>query len=58
MTSTLHRVWAAALIALCAGAGHRAQSAAPVTTWAAPRGETLYEDYALRVDGQPEPVYS
>jgi hypothetical protein len=58
MASTLHLVWAAVLLAFCAGAGHRAQGAAPVTTWAAPPGETLCEDYALRVNGQPVPVYS
>ena len=34
------------------------QTAAPVTTWAAPPGETLCEDYALRVNGQPVPVCS
>jgi hypothetical protein len=34
------------------------QTAAPATIWAAPPGETLCEDYALRVNGQPVPVYS
>jgi arylsulfatase A-like enzyme len=32
--------------------------AAPMTTWAAPLGERLCEDYELRVNGQPVPVYS
>lgn len=34
------------------------QTAVPATIWAAPPGETLCEDYALRVNGQPVPVYS
>ncbi len=34
------------------------QAAAPATIWAAPPGEKLCEDYALRVNGQPVPVYS
>jgi len=34
------------------------QTVAPATIWAAPTGETLCEDYALRVNGQPVPVYS
>lgn len=34
------------------------QTAAPATIWAAPAGETLCEDYALRVNGQTVPVYS
>ncbi|MHB8521425.1 MAG: hypothetical protein ACYDH9_11805 [Limisphaerales bacterium] len=33
-------------------------TAALATIWAAPPGETLCEDYALRVNGQPVPVYS
>ena len=35
-----------------------AQSATPAAIWAAPPGEALCEDYALRVNGQPVPVYS
>ena len=34
------------------------QTAAPLTIWTAPPGEALCEDYALRVTGQPVPVYS
>jgi hypothetical protein len=34
------------------------QAAAPATIWAAPPGEKLCEDYVLRVNGQPVPVYS
>jgi hypothetical protein len=34
------------------------QAAAPATIWAAPAGEKLCEDYALRINGQPVPVYS
>ena len=34
------------------------QAAAPATIWTAPPGEKLCEDYALRVNGQPVPVYS
>ena len=58
MTSTLHFVRAALLLAFCVGAGPRAQGATSVTTWAAPPGEKLGEDYELRVNGEPVPVYS
>ena len=34
------------------------QTAAPITIWTAPSGEALCGDYALRVNGQPVPVYS
>jgi hypothetical protein len=34
------------------------QTAAPATIWTAPPGETLCEDYALRVNGEPVSVYS
>jgi hypothetical protein len=34
------------------------QTAVPATIWAAPTGETLCDDYALRVNGQVVPVYS
>jgi hypothetical protein len=34
------------------------QAAAPATIWAAPAGEKLCEDYVLRVNGHPVPVYS
>ncbi|MGA2658782.1 MAG: hypothetical protein ABSH34_14865, partial [Verrucomicrobiota bacterium] len=33
-------------------------AAAPATIWAAPPGERLCEDYTLRVNGQPVPVYA
>jgi len=58
MTSTLHFVGAALLLALGARLGQEAQGATSVTTWAAPPGESLCEDYALRVNGQTVPVYS
>jgi hypothetical protein len=35
-----------------------AQAAAQATIWAAPPGEKLCEDYELRVNGQPVPVYA
>jgi hypothetical protein len=34
------------------------QTAAPATIWVAPPSATLCEDYALRINGQPVPVYS
>jgi len=34
------------------------QTASQLTIWTAPPGEALCEDYALRVNGQPVPVYS
>ena len=34
------------------------QGATPVTTWAAPPGETVCVDYVLRVNDEPVPVYS
>lgn len=52
------RCLAAPLLAVLLRSMAMAQTAAPVTTWAAPPGETLCEDYALRVNGQPAPVYS
>ena len=61
MKNVFAKRWSAipvALLAFCVPVGHPAQGAAPVTTWAAPPGETLCEDYALRVNGQPVPVYS
>ena len=36
----------------------RGQTAAQLTIWTAPPGEALCGDYALRVNGQPVPVYS
>ncbi len=46
------------ILAALLGASTPSQAAAPATTWAAPPGEKLCEDYELRVNGQPVPVYA
>jgi hypothetical protein len=46
------------ILAALLGASMPGQAAARATIWAAPPGEKLCEDYELRVDGQPVPVYA
>lgn len=56
MTFKVHLECVVLLLAFCAGAGRHAWGASVVTTWPAPAGEALCQDYSLRVDGQPVPV--
>ena len=46
------------VLAALLGAATPGQAAVPATIWAAPPGERLCEDYRLRVNGQPVPVYA
>jgi hypothetical protein len=46
------------ILAALLGASMPSQAASQATIWAAPQGEKLCEDYELRVNGQPVPVYA
>ncbi len=55
--ATLRRL-AVSIVAALSSMVKTGQTATLVTVWPAPPGERLCEDYALRVNGQPVPVYS
>ena len=50
--------WAAVWVAIAAGAGLPAEAAGSVNLWPVPAEEKLCEDYSLRVNGKPVPIYS